>query len=932
MKKVLYTTLVLFIAGLVYIVMESKETVDYKREVKKAAKASVSTKEDPFARHNFELKRLASPLTKNIPAGIREKELAFASKLPVKGEFVNPSLKKESAALGTWTLRGPYNVGGRTRALAMDVSDESRILAGGVSGGMWLSEDDGASWSKTTQAQQLHSVTCLAQDTREGKRQTWYFGTGEAVGNSAISSDAWYSGDGIYKSTDGGESWSVLASTQTGKPQSFDQFFDYVWNVATDPSNSSQDEVYAAVFGGIYRSTNGGGNWSQVKGFSNPNYAYFTDVAVSPTGVVYASLSSDGGADGGIWRSTDGVAWTDITPDSWPGQCRRIVIGMAPSNENILYFLSESPGSGLNDHSLWKYTYLSGDGTGAGGTWENRSAAIPDEGDEEEGGATGDFTSQNSYDLVITVKPDNPDVVFIGGRNLWRSTNGFSDNLNTTWIGGYVSSNDGFGFYVNHHPDQHSLAFSPSNPDILLSGHDGGLSKTTDCIEPNVSWSLLNKGYYTSQFYTVAIDPEGTDDVIIGGMQDNGTFRVRDNSIATTNWNDILSGDGSFCEIAPGKSHYYASWQNGETYRLQLDGNGNWTVAAARVDPAGGSNYLFINPFLLDPNVPQRLYMAGGNVLWRNSDATQLPTGGNYDPPALNWTKMTNSQIDNGSISALGISKTPADRLYFGTSEGKVYRIDNAHEGNPSATDISDIEFPEGYINCISFDPLDAEHILVAFSNYELVSLWSTTDGGANWQAVSGNLEENINGSGTGPSVRWAEILPTNDGNVYFAATSTGLYSTTNLGGTSTTWEQEGASTIGNVVVDMIASRTTDNLVVVGTHGNGVYSSIIGSPAAITEDDKLPQDFYLGQNYPNPFNPSTTISYTISGLSDVNLEIFNIRGRSVITLVRQNQSAGTYHVRWNGHNRTGQRVPSGIYMYRLTAGNKVSTKQMILIK
>jgi hypothetical protein len=222
--------------------------------------------------------------------------------------------------------------------------------------------------------------------------------------------------------------------------------------------------------------------------------------------------------------------------------------------------------------------------------------------------------------------------------------------------------------------------------------------------------------------------------------------------------------------------------------------------------------------------------------------------------------------------------------------------------------------------------------LLIVLSNYEVISIWSSTDAGSSWQAVSGNLEENVDGSGSGPSVRWAEILPTDNGNAYFAGTTTGLYSTSNLSGNSTVWEQEGPSTIGNVVVDMLASRTTDNLVVVGTHGNGVYSSNIGEPLDIRKKEEIISNFYLSQNYPNPFNPSTTISYSLPKQSEVELEIFDIRGRSVLTLVRQNQQPGSYSVNWNGQNRTGQKVNSGIYIYRLKAGSQISTRQMIFVQ
>jgi hypothetical protein len=438
--------------------------------------------------------------------------------------------------------------------------------------------------------------------------------------------------------------------------------FDYVWNLTVDPSNASQGEVYAATYGCIFRSIDGGGNWSKVIAPSDPNSARYTDVAVTSTGVVYATLSGNGNKSG-IHRSTNGTTWTEITPAGWPGTYNRVVIGIAPSNENVVYFLAETPGYGTNGHSIWKYTYLSGDGSGSGGGWENRSANIP-----AQGGYTGNFDSQGSYDLVIKVKPDDENVVFIGGINLYRSNNGFSSTTQTNWMGGYVKSNDSYAEYENHHADQHSLFFYPSNSSKLLSGHDGGISLTTNDMASNVTWTLLNNGYYTTQFYTVAIDHAGNNDLIIGGMQDNGTWSANSSS-STTPWAKYLSGDGSYCAVSIGADYYYVSSQSGVTYRLNsADPIYDW----ARVDPSGGSNYLFINPFILDRNNSKMMYFAGGSVVWRNSDLTAIPKY-NSSPTSTNWTKLTSTQLSSGSVSALEVSTSPTNRLYYGTSEFSVW-------------------------------------------------------------------------------------------------------------------------------------------------------------------------------------------------------------------------------------------------------------------
>jgi hypothetical protein len=135
--------------------------------------------------------------------------------------------------------RGPYNIGGRTRALGIDITDESVILAGGVSGSMWRTSDGGSTWVNTTNPASIHNSTCLVQDTRPGQEDTWYYGTGEITGNSAGGSGGSpYRGDGLFKTTDNGQSWFLLPATATGLPQTL-TWLDYVWNVATDPSNSS---------------------------------------------------------------------------------------------------------------------------------------------------------------------------------------------------------------------------------------------------------------------------------------------------------------------------------------------------------------------------------------------------------------------------------------------------------------------------------------------------------------------------------------------------------------------------------------------------------------------------------------------------------------------------------------------------------------------
>ena len=292
----------------------------------------------PDLRRSYEMQKLVDPATGEIPANILVREQQFAKTLPVRDETGPLQSLTNKGNLAGWAYRGPHNVGGRTRALAIDVLDLSyqTFLAGGVSGGMWRSTDEGANWTMTTGSSQLHSVTTVAQDTRPGST-VWYYGTGELRGNSAGGGGAPYRGDGIFKSTDSGVTWNSLPATAGGNPEAFSTPWQYVSRVAVDASNLVQDEVYASIYGQVLRSTDGGNTWTVVLGGTSSPWSVYTDVIVADNGVVYASMSSEG-TQPGIFRSTDGITWANITPAGL-SIYDRIVMTLAPSNQNIMYAL-----------------------------------------------------------------------------------------------------------------------------------------------------------------------------------------------------------------------------------------------------------------------------------------------------------------------------------------------------------------------------------------------------------------------------------------------------------------------------------------------------------------------------------------------------------------------------------------------------------------
>ena len=764
---------------------------------------SIGTEEDPNARAEWEWMRLRDPSTGLVPNNIRARELAFATTVP--------RAETQSIRVTDWNSRGPINVGGRTRALAIDVTNENIILAGGVSGGMWRSTNAGQSWIKSTSPSQYHSVSCVVQDTRPGKTNIWYYGTGELWGNSAGiagGGGTLYQGNGVFKSTDGGITWFPLSSTLTGG-------FSYVLRIAIDRSNLAQDELYAATGNELFRSTDGGLSW-QASGINTNQQTYY-DIVVTSTGVVY---TVDSFVPQHVWRSPDGLIWTDITPeDFFPSWTYRVVLALAPSNENILYTLS-ARGYQPQENDLWKYTYISGNGSGSGGMWENRTNNVP---------AT--FFTQLAYAHTIKVKPDDENTVFIGDVRLFRSTDGFATNTNTTEIA-YTLSPYGHGDWADHH----ELSFLPSNPNVMLTASDGGVYKTNNNMASEVVFDSLNNGYITSQFYAVAIDHSTiNNNIVIGGMQDTGIWFTNSIGLADP-WVPITYTDGGFIAISTGRSYYYLSQQYGYIWRRVIDDNGTVLPGFARINPtAPPGGYLWIHPFVLDNNNTNIMYLPKGDRIWRNSDLSAIPNSEMDTTTSINWSELTNTAIgDENAITALCVSHIPANRLYYANSLGKIFRLDNANIGNPIPQDIwTGQGLPAAYASCIAVDPTNADNVMLIFANYGVISVYHSSNGGTSWAPVAGNLEQYPDGSGDGPSCRWSVIVPGTGTTYYFVGTSTGLYSTETLDGMSTVWAQEGANTIGNVVVDMVDARVADGLVVVATHGQGVFSGYVAHPLPI---------------------------------------------------------------------------------------------------
>lgn len=814
--------------------------------------------------------RLKDPATGDIPRNIRDQEMIFLKEYEKRFTSIYPDKSNKIQSLNDWTVRGPFLIGGRSRAIAFDVANSNRLLAGGVDSGMWLSEDGGITWQKTTKTYQLSSVTTLTQDTRPGKQHIWYHGTGERLGSR-------FNGRGIYKSIDSGKTWNWIRETHGNSIATWDHPFDFTWRIRTNPAAPLvRDEVYAATsLGGIFKSINGGIDWTPVLGGGVSNsLSLYTDIEISQTGVMYATLSeaSVGGNSStfkGIYRSTDGDNWTEITPPNFPQNYNRVVIGIAPSDENQVYFFGETPGHGLQTstsrgdvyHSIWKYTYNGGDGSQ--GTWEDRSANIPNHELRRK-----QMNTQGGYDMVCKVHPENPDIVYLGAVNLYRSDDGWT-TPKFSIIGGTCPGEDldckYFYRYPNHHADLHQIIFHPDNPDRMYTASDGGLHYTETAKEDTPEWISINENFFSTQFYGISIDQESSgSELLLGGLQDNGSI-ISMNSTTNKYWKDVLVADGFHSQVSNGADFLVTS-QNSSTqpmikiWKNRVDEDGN-LIAATRIDPIGGRDFIWNTPFELDPNNSNRMYLAGGKMIWRNNDLSKIPFKDIQpddpwrkiydanDSTDVEWDSLTTTSLErmegiaeNENITSISVSKSPANIVYFGTSRGKVFRIDNANTNDYSVKEITGPMFQTGaYSSCIALDPENAHNLIAVFSNYNVYSMFYSTDAGESWELIEGNLGSTVIPSfGAAPAIFWVKIMNVEGGRkLYLAGTSIGLFISTHLAGNGTVWAKESDDLIGTYPIYQIAARDVDNYVAVGTYAAGTYTTYFNTLPERPEKAKL---------------------------------------------------------------------------------------------
>jgi photosystem II stability/assembly factor-like uncharacterized protein len=735
--------------------------------------------------------------------------------------FVSPREKSSvrAAALGTWQPLGPGNAGGRTRSLIIRPDDPNTMYAGTVGGGVWKTTDGGQNWTPLTDLLPSIGIGSLAMDPKTP--DTLYAGTGEwytgaTRGNSIR-------GAGIFKTTDGGATWTQLPATNNS-------LYYYVNKLVVSPNDSNR--IYAATWGGISLSTDGGATWNSVLSRSGSldgcqDLAIRTD---QPTDYVFAACSAGAGVTNpAIYRNVDAAGrgtWEIVftTPNM-----NRSTLAISPSNQSVIYAAVASSETG--DYNAGLLGVFRSSSNGDAGTWEMRvSNKDPnflntllfsnprDAYLDVCSGGTRAFINQGGYDNVIAVDPLHSDVVWVGGIGMFRSDDGGRNwGLASFW-------NASPPQYA--HEDQHAIVFHPAynggDNQTVFFGNDGGIWRTGNALAPlatgdraacspfssSVEWTNLNHGYFATQFYHGAVYPGGA--VYIGGTQDNGQWRGADGT-GPLDWRRVYTGDGGFTAIDPTDPNvWYGEIQN-LSFRRTANGGNSFTTSLNGITDRANDSFQFIIPFVMDPGQSKRLYL-GGNVLWRTSDG------------ALNWTAASSMlPAAAGTISTIAVSPADTNRVVFGTSTGFVFRSNNA-----TATDKTTVwastQPRTGYVSHVEFHPTDPSTVWVTYSQFKANAAQShvyvSHDGGATWAGIDGTGNTGI------PDIPVFTIIadPQAPSTLYLG-TDIGVFVSLDSG---ITWSRDDNPFADTVTETLVLDRSAGVTALYAfTHGRGVWKTVL---------------------------------------------------------------------------------------------------------
>jgi photosystem II stability/assembly factor-like uncharacterized protein len=814
----------------------------------------------------------------------------------------------------TWTGH-PTNMGGRTRTLMFDPNDSSaqKLWAGSVTGGLWYNNDPagGGEWMPVNDFWSNLSISCMTYDPNN--TQTFYVGTGESQTALIIYRESSGRGTGIMRSTDGGQTWAPMPSTQN-------------WPYVTDilvRSEAGVSVIYAAVISGVYkgvahlatptnglyRSSDNGESWTQVlPNIPGKDYSYApSDIETNADGsrifigttygVNTEVTDNDRAGAACILTSDDGLSWTvnntyqqrilTESVNKFPG---RVMLSKAPSNPDMVFAIVAS-GYVRSDNFIGYGCQFLLKTSNKGATWS-------------EVNFPSGFASLAWHAFVITVSPLNPNIIWLGGLDTWRTTNGGTTWTKlSNWAQMYGSGADD---YV--HADIHVIKYRPGSDTELFIGTDGGVFATRTASAPNASMKFFEVAnqYSTLQYYSCAIHPDAGSIHFIGGLQDNGTMFYRKGNTPT--FRDMLSGgDGALCFIDQNEP----SIQITTVYH-----NAIYLYSGTKEADPQGAGYknlgtgTFVSPMDYDWK-NNMLFANGANEQLQNLNTFHVLTVSANSITGSNTGKLlaTNSAVPYSNLKWSEWSPANQSNVYIGTESGKIFRYaDASHTG--TLKELTPDEFPTANISSIDIAASE-DTLLVTFSNYGVPSVWVSLNGGANWKNIEGNLPD--------MPVRWGIFHPKH-GIEVMLATETGIWTTDNILAHDVVWTPDNQG-LANVRIDMLKFRKSDNTVLAATHGRGMYTTI-WEPNQTSSVDNLFTENVSVQAYPNPTKGQFDIK--IDQPKKSSLVIMDISGRVVLTRELEEQT-GIWQETFDL-----TREPKGVYVVQVIGQGTTATRRVII--
>ena len=668
---------------------------------------------------------------------------------------------------------------GRITGIAPSPTDVNTIYVAAAGGGVWKTTDGGTNWKPLTDNQATLNMGSIA--LAPSNPSIVYAGTGEA---STPFFDS-FPGRGILKSTNAGVSWTLLGQSVFDRRS--------VAKLVVDPA--SPDTVYAALADfangatpgntGIWKSTDGGINWTNTTSATVPGDA-FVDLVIDPSNaqVLYAAAANPAGnALNSVYKTTDGGAhWAVAGNFPVGGNQGRIALAIAPSNGNTLY---AAVADTSNSQLLGVYQT-----TNAGSTWTSL-AGIPN----FAGG-------QAFYDLAIGVDPTDA-----SGNTFYASgqagANSFIRVVVTPGSPPTTAVTDISGGTNSPHADHHTMVFDAANH--LLDGNDGGLWRL-QTLAPALTWSNLNGNLGITEFVGVALDPSATN-IAYGGSQDNGSEKYT----GSTTWTAIAGGDGGFVRVDQSNHAIVYHEFYGTNLNRSTDSGATFPT---NITPPGATGGLFYVPYILDPSNSKRM-LYGTATLYETTDATAAtPT----------WTSIgvagSNGFNTGGSnIVTMAIAKSSPNTIYVSTGS----QIFSTTNNGASWTNVSIPSFGNS-INDLQVDPFNSQVVYAVRSQADSGKLFRSSDGGATWTNITGDLPNEV--------TRSLVIDPRTTPETLYMGNDIGVYASFNQGGS---WVRYGAG-MPNAQVKQLELQLNNgvNLLGAGTYGRGLFEIKANDPLVVT--------------------------------------------------------------------------------------------------